>query len=404
MRCGHRPHSPYACNGIALFLESPSVEYPVVIVGGGLAGLLSARLLQRAGIDFLLLEARDRLGGRILTVDATGQPAVDGFDLGPSWFWPAMQPGMEALVQELGLASFPQFDAGDFLFQRSRAEPPVRYPGMTQEPRSMRLAGGTGALIEALAAQLPTSSLQLGQRVTRVERRGSGLDVGCVDPQGYERQVQAAQLVLALPPRLLAASVSFAPALDAETSRRWRATPTWMAPHAKFFAVYETPFWRAAGLSGGAQSLVGPMGEIHDATSASGRAALFGFVGVAAAQRARVGRDALMGAAVRQLEQLFGAPAGQPSATLLQDWATDPLTATADDQIAGGHPEPAAEPWITGAWQDCIVLAGSETSAVAPGYLAGAVHAAQSAVEDVQQRLATVAAMGAACAPRKGDP
>lgn len=41
----------------------------VAIVGGGLSGLNTARLIGEAGADFQLFEARDRLGGRILTVD-----------------------------------------------------------------------------------------------------------------------------------------------------------------------------------------------------------------------------------------------------------------------------------------------------------------------------------------------
>ena len=37
-----------------------------------------------------------------------------------------------------------------------------------------------------------------------------------------------------------------------------------MAPHAKFFAIYNQPFWRASGLSGTAQSMVGPMVEYFE--------------------------------------------------------------------------------------------------------------------------------------------
>ena len=124
-----------------------------------------------------------------------------------------------------------------------------------------------------------------------------------------------------------------------------------MAPHAKFFAIYQRPFWRAAGLSGTAQSMAGPLVEIHDATTASGDAALFGFVGVPADQRAAFGRDAIIAASVRQLAQLFGPQAGAPRATLLKDWAADPLTATADDKQAGDHPVPTGQPWVGGEWR-----------------------------------------------------
>ena len=159
-------------------------DHPVLIVGGGLAGLTAARLLHRAGIGFQLLEARSRLGGRILSADAAGQAAAGGFDLGPSWFWPGMQPGLAALVGALGLDSFPQHSDGDVILQRSAREPPQRYPGLRQEPPSMRLVGGTGAIVSALAAGLPASDIRLGARVLRVARSGS--EVTVISPRRTE--------------------------------------------------------------------------------------------------------------------------------------------------------------------------------------------------------------------------
>lgn len=364
----------------------------IAIIGGGLAGLHAARLLHRAGIDFLLLEARDRLGGRILSVDEHGQPSADGFDLGPSWYWPRMQPAITALVHELGLPSFPQTSDGDVLVERMSREGPHRFRGEATEPHSFRLAGGTAALVEALRRDLPAERIRCGSTVTAMTLADDRVSLTVsADATGRSDTIVAAHVIAALPPRLLAEHVTFAPALDMSTLSRWRATPTWMAPHAKFFAIYDRAFWRAAGLSGTAQSMVGPMPEMHDATTASGQAALFGFLGISADQRAASGVDAVTQACVAQLVRLFGAEAAAPRATLFMDWAAEQHTATAMDRVPGGHPTAGTAPWVTGVWQERLVLGGSETSRDEPGYLAGAVTASGHAVDAVVRRHRPVA-------------
>ena len=107
----------------------------VAIVGGGLSGLTAAWLLAQQGIDdVVLLESRSGLGGRILSVDAHGAavdatvPAIDRFDLGPTWFWPVLQPQLDHFVAELGLARFPQFDEGDVLVEGARVAEIVDAP------------------------------------------------------------------------------------------------------------------------------------------------------------------------------------------------------------------------------------------------------------------------------------
>lgn len=359
------------------------METRVLIVGGGLAGLVTARLLHRAGLAIELREARPRLGGRILTADASGAPSADGFDLGPSWFWPRMQPAMAALVAELQLDVFPQHSEGDVVFQRMSRESVQRYGGARQEPESMRIAGGTGALVTALARALPAACVRLEATLTHLTLQEDGVEARFTQARDGHEVVRASHVVLALPPRLLAARVSFSPALDASTAARWQRTPTWMAPHAKVFALYERAFWREAGLSGTAQSMVGPLAEIHDATTASGQPALFGFVGMSAAQRQAIGRHDIVAASVRQLVTLFGPDAAEPRATLYQDWAADPLTSTEADWTDGAHPVAAGRDWVSGAWRGRVTLAGSETSPAEPGYLAGAVQAAECAAREV---------------------
>jgi monoamine oxidase len=353
----------------------------VAILGGGLAGLNAARLLHRAGVDFLLYEARDRFGGRILTLDQNGLPSQDGFDLGPSWFWPRVQPDIAGLVAELGLPAFPQHSAGDVIFERMSREGPQRYAAPPQDATSFRLAGGSAALVQAIVAGLPGDRLLLDSPVSALVQEGDRLRLGL--PQG---EATADHVIAALPPRLLHRSIRFSPDLPPETARLWQATPTWMAPHAKFFALYDRPFWREAGLSGTAQSMVGPMPELHDACTQRGNAALFGFLGVGPGDRARLGADSLTRACLDQLVRLFGPEAGSPIATLMKDWAADPLTATALDLADPGHPEPVAR-WVHGAWSGRLVLAGSEAAPREPGYLSGAVSASAGAVASVLAKL-----------------
>jgi monoamine oxidase len=365
-------------------------DRPVVIVGGGIAGLTLGFRLHQAGMAFRLLEARPRLGGRILSADETGLVSHDGFDLGPSWFWPEMQPAFSRLVKSLGLTSFSQYDKGDTLLQRTSSGPPERRRSLSPAPPSARLTGGTASIVAALEGVLPAGSLEVGACVTAAQLNDKGVELSYLDAAGTARTCRSPLVVFALPPRLLQATISFTPAIDETSARRWRDTPTWMAPHAKFFAIYDEPFWRSRGLSGTAQSAVGPLAEIHDATTASGNAALFGFLGIPAQHRSSVGEEAIVDACVAQLTSLFGPEAKKPRATLFKDWAADPFTSTGMDRIAVEHPMVDRRPWVGKEWRDHILLAGSETSDHDPGYLAGAVDAAERTAAIVIARLAAV--------------
>jgi monoamine oxidase len=78
-----------------------------VVVGAGIAGLSAARALARAGRSVIVLEARDRVGGRTATIDIAGAR----LDVGGQWLAP-QQRRMQALVREYGLGLFPTFHHG----------------------------------------------------------------------------------------------------------------------------------------------------------------------------------------------------------------------------------------------------------------------------------------------------
>lgn len=268
-------------------------------------------------------------------------------------------------------------------------EAPLRFSGMQQEPQSTRLAGDTATLIRTLMRGLPRDSLRFGTRVKGMRLMHEGVELSIQRTDGSLETVRAAHVIAALPPRILA-TLRFDPALDPAILQRWRDTPTWMAPHAKVFAIYDRLFWREVGLSGTAQSMVGPLVDIHNATTASGRAALFGFVGVGAEQRAALGEAALVTACVQQLIRIFGAEAANPRAALYKDWSADPLTATPDGWLSANHPHGSAEDWVVGAWQNKLKLAGSETCPREAGYLAGGVEASRQAAATVVKRRRSI--------------
>lgn len=80
----------------------------VVVVGAGFAGLSAARALVEARVDVIVLEARDRVGGRSYT-----RPASDGtpIDMGGQWIGPT-QYRLEALAEAVGVSTFPTYNEG----------------------------------------------------------------------------------------------------------------------------------------------------------------------------------------------------------------------------------------------------------------------------------------------------
>ena len=237
------------------------------------------------------------------------------------------------------------------------------------------------ALVKGLCARIPQDVIRLNHPVCEIERREDGVQVtiGHLD-QEPRRRLQAARVILALPPRLAARSILFTPDLPYDFTQAMLKVSTWMAGQAKFYALYDTSFWRDTGLSGQAFSERGPLGEIHDASN-NGTApfGLTGFAGIPAVQRSQ--RPQLTEAILNQLAALFGPAAATPATFFYQDWAREPFTATEYDlppmRMHPNYQPPAGQRTL---WDGAVHFAGTETADQHGGYLEGALRAAERAV------------------------
>jgi monoamine oxidase len=99
----------------------------VLILGGGLAGLSAARVLARAGVDVDVIEAKERLGGRVATWHEPGWPLP--VELGPE-FVHGEPEGLLQLLTRAGLRREPVVDRHVWLRARAAGRRPTEMPDL----------------------------------------------------------------------------------------------------------------------------------------------------------------------------------------------------------------------------------------------------------------------------------
>ncbi|HEY5251832.1 MAG TPA: flavin monoamine oxidase family protein [Acidimicrobiales bacterium] len=145
---GHPPIAQYeripwvtgADDGTRWRLKDRACE--ALIIGAGYAGLSAARELADAGVDVMVVEARDRVGGRVWT---TTTPTGAVIDHGGQWIGPG-QDLFQKLADECGASTFPTFTTGEGV--EWRAGNRATYAGLIPTSDPGAAADGIEAIFE----------------------------------------------------------------------------------------------------------------------------------------------------------------------------------------------------------------------------------------------------------------
>ena len=289
-----------------------------IIIGAGVSGLNAAWKLQQAGKEVLVLEARDRIGGRLLSAVLDDENKLD---LGATWIWPG-EMLVDSLIRELGLETFPQYEKGALLYDMHEGPKPV--PGGNNGVFSLRLKGGMASITDSLSRKLTKDSIKLNSFVSEIRYEKDGELRVVLDE---EKSFVARNVILAVPPALAVRQIDFSPELPESLIRIAGVTPVWMGIIIKTVVAYKTAFWREAGYSGTVMSALGPLHEIHDMSGPDGNpAAMFGFSAVQSTDQKAPTREEI----VDQLIRLFGQAASNPVEVITRDWSREVYTSPAE--------------------------------------------------------------------------
>jgi len=350
-------------------------NHPILIIGAGLTGLTLAYYLRKKGINYHLLEARARIGGRILT---HYQENAAPLEMGATWLGKKHEE-INKLLTELNLEIFEQALGERAIYEPISTSPPQLVSLPPNNEPSYRIKGGSSFLINTLAEEIGKENISLNQIVTNISSTPNGLSV-----KTKTAEFQANLVVSTLPPFLLTNTIEFRPNLPNELTEIATSTHTWMSDSIKVGLRYNTPFWRAENSSGTIVSNVGPIPEMYD--HADDKEQYFSLKGFFNGAYFSVSKAKRLEMVLTQLEKYYGPQVRNFLSYEEGVWRNQPFTFTPYDQHVLPHQNNGhsifSKPLIDGKFY----LAGAETAEQFPGYMEGAVRSAQRVAKQIMER------------------
>ena len=309
----------------------------------------------------IILEARDRVGGRILT--------KDGIDLGATWFQDHHE-NVSAILNHLNIKKFHQYSEGKSVLVYNSMAPAHYFENDPSYPPAYRVSDGTSAMIQALA-KIHEEKIYTNTTVSHIEEVEN--QIVLTTNQG---EFKAAKVIVTIPPRI-ASQLIFTPELPTSLMESMQNTHTWMSNAMKVGLTFKTPFWKAKQMSGTLIGQIGCVTELYDHCCAKEETfALMGFVNEALRDVSAKERKSRI---LDHLQKYLGNEILEYLTYEEKDWSQDKFTNC--DTVKSIYMSPRYGNPI---FQDFygngkILFSGAETSPVHGGYMDGAVYSGLNA-------------------------
>ncbi len=347
----------------------------VLIIGAGLTGVLLAYRLKKQGISVTVLEARDRIGGRIYTHLSAQETPIE---MGATWLG-QQHTALNQLLQELQIPIYPQYTEGSAWYEPTAIQAPQEVMLPHNESPSYRIQGGSSALINKLAEGLTKDELYLHTVVTHIKAHNDAIEVVTKN-----KTFTASTVVSTLPPNLLATSIQCSPPLPEHLMAIAKKTHTWMGASIKFGVSYPAPFWKKHHWSGTLYSNVGPITEMYDHTTVEqDKYALKGFLN---SELSALTKEVRKEKVLAQLERTMGEEALEYLSYEETVWHEQPYTTAPYENFVFPHQNNGQTIYQKVQYNNRFYIAGSETASYYGGYMEGAVRSAQQCFERITKK------------------
>lgn len=286
----------------------------VIILGAGLSGLTAAYELELKGIPYLVLEARELIGGRIHTITTDKGATIE---MGATWF-ADKHVHLMGLIRHLNVPYQHQYTGSRVLYDYAN---PGRTAQLFQLPETTEsqylFTEGTHSLLATLYQRLDPNRILLIHHVRKLDFKKESIAV-----LADEKTFKARKVINTLPPNLFLNTIEVSPQLSEDLKVVSKGTHTWMGESIKAGLEYSEVFWRKHEI-GTLFSQFGPVQELHDHQhEGKGSNVLKGFINL---ELHSTGQEVREQKVLEQMKYYFGPDL--PNGTYFEkDWQSDPLT------------------------------------------------------------------------------